>query len=158
MYILVDCKDWKVICVDYVPILCNVCVLGSLLSSNWWVINFSAYLCTYVYIVWFKLVLHIRSGHSVKGPIPIPTFYRLVIILVAGGIVPVASCGPLVHSSACTLCVTLMACSPPLDVGHPLLSPHMHVHLVSFSSHSMKEAFSLLTCSDIVSSESCLQP
>ena len=29
---------------------------------------------------------------------------------------------------------------------------------VSFSWHSMKEALSLLTCSDIVSSESCLQP
>ena len=59
MYILVDCKDWKVICVDYVPILCNVSVLGPLLFSNCWIINFSAYLCTCVYFVWFKLVLHI---------------------------------------------------------------------------------------------------
>ena len=59
MYILVDCKDWEVICADYVPISCNVCVLGTLLFSNCSIINFSTYLCTCVYIVWFTLVLHI---------------------------------------------------------------------------------------------------
>ena len=69
-----------------------------------------------------------HSGHSVMGPNLIPTFHRPVVMLVASDIVPVTSCGPLVHSSAGTLCVTLMASSSPLDMGHPLLSPHMHVH------------------------------
>ena len=74
-------------------------------------------------------------------------------MLVASDIVPVTSCSPLVHSSACTLCVTLMACSSPLDVGLPLLFPHMHVHPcspVSFSWCFMEGALSILTCSDIV--------
>ena len=53
------------------------------------------------------------------GPISISTFHRPVIILVVNGIVPATSCGPLVHSSACILCVALMAClSPLLDAGH----------------------------------------
>ena len=40
-------------------------------------------------------------------------------VMYMSGVVTVTSCGPLVNSSACTLCVTLMACLSPLDVGHP---------------------------------------
>ena len=90
---------------------------------------------------------------SVMGPILIPSFHRPMVMLVASDIVPVTSCGPLVHSSACTLCVSLMACLSPLDMGHPLQFSHMYVHLynclllLTYYGHGL---FSLLTCSDIV--------
>ena len=81
-------------------------------------------------------------------------------MLAAGGAVPVASCGPLVRSSACTLCVTdglfvSTGCGTPSALPmHTCMYTHNPV-----SSHSTKEALSLLTNSDIVlhvSSELCL--
>ena len=80
-------------------------------------------------------------------------------MLVASDIVPVTSCGPLVHSSACTLCVTdglfvSTGCGTPSALPmHTCMYTHSPV-----SSHSTKEALSLLTNSDIVlhvSSELC---
>ena len=52
-------------------------------------------------------------------------------------VVPVTSCGPLVHSSAGILCVTLMAYLSSLDVGHLPLSPHMHVYTPVVQSPSL---------------------
>ena len=52
-------------------------------------------------------------------------------------VVPVTSCGPLVHSSASILCVTLMAYLSSLDVGHLPLSPHMHVYTPVVQSPSL---------------------
>ena len=153
------CNDSKVLSVDYIPIFCNACVLGNLLSSNWWVITLSAYLCTCVCIVGIKLVLHIVAIRW-WDPIPFQLFTdqlssKLQVVLC---MLPVVVHWFTALHAPCVLLWWPVCLHWTWDT---LCCPHTCTTFspVSFSWHSMKEALSLLTCSDIVlhvSSELCL--
>ena len=105
--------------------VCAVCVHASMTLVHFpdCLLLYITYPCIW-FLEWYRTWWSSNAWtHSYFDSVQWP-----VVMIAAGGVVPVTSCGPLVHSSTCTLCVTLMACLSPMDVRHPLLSPHMHVH------------------------------